>query len=93
MAESIVNNLRGLLKSVTLSKQDVLELTECIIQEYIEQQENNNEYCDPEQTVKVHKDDDGDIVDDEGFIYDQKLNIRIGEKDLKTKEKIMYNVV
>jgi hypothetical protein len=94
---SIVTQLESLLKSVTLSRQDVLELTECVIQEYLNQQEKemgvHSEDDDEEQLIDVHLDEDGDYVDEEGYIYDEKTHIRIGQKDLKTKEKTMFNVV
>ena len=96
MSETLVTQLDALIKSVTLTRQDVLELTECIIQEYLSQQLSNignEEDEENEQEISVHYDSEGDYIDKDGYIYNLKTHIRIGQKDLKTKKKIMFNVV
>lgn len=96
MTDSLVTQLETLVKSVTLTRQDVLELTECIIQEYLTQQQSelgSEEDEENERQISVECDDDGDYIDKEGYIYDIKTHIRIGQKDLKTKEKTMFNVI
>jgi len=94
---SLISQLESIIKPVQLTQQDVLELTECIIHEYLDQQRKHihpdEEEEENEQAISVESDSEGDYIDKEGYIYDTKNRIRIGKKDLKTKEKVMYNVV
>ena len=46
---------------------------------------------DDQVQITVMEDADGDIVDDDGNIYDLKTNMIVGKKDPKTGEKIMYD--
>ncbi len=91
---SIVTQLESLIKTVKLTQQDVLELTECVIHQYLDQQRKEiNPSEDNENEISVESDSEGDYIDKEGYIYDTKSHIRIGKKNLKTKEKVMYNIV
>ena len=92
---TLTSQVESIIKNVKLTRQDVLELTECILQEYIDQQliEHGEREDDDEQKVDVKQDDDGDFIDKDGYIYDIKTHIRIGQKDLQTKEKVMYSIV
>lgn len=104
MSDSLVLPFQSLLKTVILTRENVLELTECIIQEYLDQQKtdiDDNSEVDNEPIIDVNPDGDGDYIDKDGYIYsitvDSKENIktgiRIGEKDLKTNKKTMYHVI
>lgn len=99
MNDSLVSQLHSLIRAVDLTRQDVLELTECVIQEYLDQQHAGNSLDkdqydqQDEHVISVSCDSEGDYIDEEGYIYDIKSRIRIGQKDLKTKEKTMFNVI
>lgn len=91
---SLIFRVESLIKNVTLTRQDVLELTECVIQEYLNQQRCELDSDDSdEEPISVNEDEEGDLIDEEGYIYDKDTHIRIGEKDLKTKKRNMYNIV
>lgn len=101
---TLLSQLESLLKnSPKLTRQDVLEMTECILQEYLNQQmhihttpltpTSKNDESTNSEKVKVEKDKDGDYIDKDGYIYNIDSGIRIGEKDLKTQQKTMYNIV
>lgn len=94
---SLVSQLQSIISNTPLTQQDVLELTECVILEYLTQQRKlmnpDEEQDEDDKVISVEDDSDGDCIDKEGYIYDKKSHIRIGQKNLKTKEKVMYNIV
>ena len=95
---SLIAQFESLIKDVQLTRQNVLELTECILNVYLDQQQRKNasesdNNDNDEEYISVCSDSEGDCIDKEGYIYDTKSHIRIGKKDLKTKEKEMYNIV
>lgn len=75
-----------------LRMRDVMELTQFLIQHYIENKtmETDESHDEP---IDVHEDEDGDTIDKDGYIYDVKERIRIGQKDLTTGKKVLYKTV
>lgn len=88
---SLADKIDILLHQHTLTRQDVIEINERIIQAYLDQTER--EMGSDDDAVSVHSDSEGDHIDFEGNIYDENTEILIGKKNLKTKKKKMFNVV
>jgi hypothetical protein len=97
----VVDDVRTLLaKHGALTLQNVLEIEECVLKSYLEQREKQiKESCSndsdesSEEAISVESDSEGDYIDKEGNIYNVNSKQLIGKKDLKTKEKVMYNVL
>ncbi len=95
---SLSNQVERLLKSSKskLTRQDVLEIVQCVTTVYLDQRERDlgaDNIDSDEDAVSVESDSEGDYIDKEGNIYDVETKVLIGKKDLKTKEKTMYNVL
>lgn len=87
---TLSNEIENLLKEKILTKQDVLEMTERIIQIYLNQQED---FHKNDEEISVESDSEGDYIDNKGNIYDIQTKNLIGKKNMQTKKKQMFNVV
>lgn len=97
MASALIKDINALVSANKLSLQDVIEINECVLKMYISQREKEiREHCSDDSggdAISVDSDSEGDYIDKNGNIYDISSKELIGKKDLKTKEKTMYNVV
>ena len=94
---TLADRVEILLKQHTLTKQDFMEITERVLQIYIDQREKEilqeGQISSDDEAVSVQSDSEGDYIDKKGNIYDVKSKLLIGKKDLNTKKKQMFNLV